>query len=40
MPLSPVNARWPETISYSTQPKEKISERESAVSPRACSGDT
>ena len=33
------NARRADSISYRTQPKEKMSERSSARSPRACSGD-
>jgi hypothetical protein len=40
---SPANARWPLTklsMSNSTAPKEKMSQRRSAVLPTACSGDT
>lgn len=33
------NARWPDSISYKIVPSAKMSERASAVSPRACSGD-
>ena len=33
------NARRPLSISYSTTPKEKMSERASTASPLACSGD-
>ena len=36
---SPPNARLPESISYSTAPKAKMSVRKSAASPRTCSGD-
>ena len=39
MRLFPGNARCPEIISYSTEPKEKISERASTAFPSACSGD-
>ena len=35
----PLNARWPVSISKSTAPKEKRSERWSVGSPRTCSGD-
>ena len=34
-----MNARRPDTISYNTQPNEKMSARASVRSPRACSGD-
>src|SRR5205085_12255808 len=37
--LSPEKARDPVDISYSTRPKEKISERPSTFLPCACSGD-
>lgn len=36
---SPLKARRPETISYSTAPKLNRSERASASLPRTCSGD-
>jgi len=38
-PESPSKARWPVTISYSTAPNEKMSERASTFNPSACSGD-
>jgi hypothetical protein len=37
--LSPGNGRWPVAASYRTQPSEKMSERQSSVSRRVCSGD-
>ena len=37
--LSPSKARRPLSISYSTAPNEKTSERASAGLPSACSGD-
>ena len=37
--LSPVNSRSPVTISNSTAPREKRSERASTGRPQACSGD-
>ncbi len=37
--LSPVNGASPVTISYSSTPKEKMSDRASTCSPRTCSGD-
>ena len=37
--VSPTNARRPVTISYSTAPNEKTSDRGSAGLPSACSGD-
>ena len=37
--VSPWNARRRASISYSTQPKEKMSDRESARTPLTCSGD-
>ena len=36
---SPGNARCPVTISYSTTPNAKMSERVSSFLPSACSGD-
>ena len=36
--VSPAKARSPASISYKTQPREKMSERPSVVSPRNCSG--
>ncbi len=33
------NARLPVSISCTTQPREKMSERASAMCPRTCSGD-
>src|SRR5580704_5592041 len=36
--LAPSNARFPVSISYSTQPKEKISARASVTLPCNCSG--
>ena len=37
--LAPLKARRPESISYSSTPKEKMSERASAPPPETCSGD-
>ena len=37
--VSRPNACRPVSISYSTAPKEKMSERWSTASPRTCSGD-
>ena len=39
IPELPSNARRPVTISYKTEPKEKMSERVSTRLPSACSGD-
>ena len=39
IPEPPSKARRPVTISYRTEPKEKISERASTRLPSACSGD-
>ena len=36
---APLKARSPASISYSTAPNAKMSERASASSPRTCSGD-
>ena len=38
-PVSPSKGRRPVTISYSTEPNEKMSERASTFLPSACSGD-
>ena len=35
----PRNGLWPVTISYSTEPKLKMSDRASSGRPSACSGD-
>ena len=37
--VSPLNGRSPDSISWNTDPKAKMSERWSAGSPRTCSGD-
>ena len=37
--LGAPNARWPVSISNSTAPSEKMSDRPSTGSPRTCSGD-
>ena len=38
-PVGLRNGDFPDSISWRTQPKAKMSERESAASPRSCSGD-
>ena len=37
--VPPVKGRLSDSISYSTTPNEKMSDRWSAVSPCSCSGD-
>ncbi len=37
--VSPENGRRPDSISWNTEPKEKMSDRWSAGAPLTCSGD-